>query len=69
MGETISLTPSQIKLCKEQFKTPFEFTRKQIDDNTIIRVLDNHDIENYRNPRPTPLPKRSKPKKKTDRSR
>lgn len=58
MGETISLTPGQIKLCKELFKTPYEFTREQIEDNTVVKVLDLNNPESLKDTRPTPLPKR-----------
>ena len=58
MGETISLTPAQIKLCKEHFKTPLEFTPQQIENNLVIRVIDMDNPESLRDTRATPMPKR-----------
>ncbi|MBN2878213.1 MAG: DUF3846 domain-containing protein [Clostridia bacterium] len=58
MGETISLSPAQIKLCKEHFKTPLEFTREQIEDNLVVRVIDLNKPESLRDTRPVPMPKR-----------
>lgn len=71
MGETISLTPAQVKLCKEQFKTPLEFSREQIEDNLIVRVIDMDDPRSCIDTRPTPMPKRygSKNKSKKNRNR
>lgn len=66
-GETISLTLAQIKLCKEHFETPYEFTREQIEKNTIVRVLDPDDRDSFRDPRPTPLPKKVKKNKSRER--
>ena len=58
MGETISLTPAQMKLCKQQFKTPYEFTREQIEDNLVVKVIDMDNPRSYMDTRPTPMPKR-----------
>lgn len=70
-GETISLTPAQMKLCKEQFKIPYEFSREQIEDNLVIRVIDMNRPESLRDNRPVPMPKRygSKDKKSKGRER
>lgn len=72
MGETISLTPAQIRLCSERFKTPLEFTREQIKDNLVIRVVDFDNPKSLRDTRPTPIPKRygtADKKKNYDRER
>ena len=58
MGESISLTPAQIKLCKYHFKTPLEFTREQVEDNLVIRVIDMDNPKSLKDTRPTPMPKR-----------
>ena len=65
MGETISLTPAQIKLCKEQFKTPIEFSREQIENNLVIHVSDMDDPRSFIDTRPTPMPKKYGSKNKS----
>lgn len=63
-GETISLTPAQIELCKEHFKTLYEFTKQQIEDNLVIKVINPDDPKSLVDTRPTPLPRRYSGKNK-----
>lgn len=69
MGETISLTPAQIKLCKGHFKTPLEFTREQVEDNLVIRVINMGNPESLKDTRSTPMPKRYGHSKKKNHER
>ena len=59
-GETVSLTKKQTAKYSEKFKTPLEFTAEQVQDNIFVKVMSPEEFQEFIDPRPIPMPKKSK---------
>jgi hypothetical protein len=59
-GETVSLTKNQTVKYSEKFKIPLEFSDQQVQDNFLVKVMSPEEFQEFIDPRPIPLPKKSK---------
>ena len=58
-GETVDLTKKQVEKYSEKFKTPYEFSAEQVQDNIYVRAMTPEEFQEFVDPRPIPMPKKA----------